>query len=324
MTKKTSKYKEDYSLRTLAYYQRKGGIYNELITILQRIRVKRGYGRILAPNKILNAATAAFDLYIDECRDEDTGIINDCGIDEMAIEIYGGCIAGPLGELEKKDEIVALSVLCALLSQYPEFNDTSVPEISEIVKERAPLIFEEFSDLIWKNINRQDYDLQSLRLQLAAKDSVINIKDAQIDELINQKTELEKEIADLKNLRKFCEVARIANTDFNQALNLNSILGWVANRKHYKLADQVISMLKDLGRKTATDEECKQIAKIEDELLENFTEQSVINNNMGIGSNFLTGLAKNPLMPIGMGPDQLAQKIIEFINNNGTRRESKD
>ena len=31
MDKKKSKYKDDYSLRTLAYYQREVGIYNELI-----------------------------------------------------------------------------------------------------------------------------------------------------------------------------------------------------------------------------------------------------------------------------------------------------
>ena len=55
MDKKKSKYKNDYSLRTLAYYQREGGIYNDLITILQRMRVGKGGRKILPPKEILNA-----------------------------------------------------------------------------------------------------------------------------------------------------------------------------------------------------------------------------------------------------------------------------
>ena len=44
---------------------------------------------------------------------------------------------------------------------------------------------------------------------------------------------------------------------------------------------------------------------------------------MGIGSNILTGLAQNPMMPMGITPDQLVQRFLEFINN-GARREDKD
>ena len=136
MDKKKSKYKDDYSLRTLAYYQREGGVYNDLITVLQRIRTKNGGRKLLAPNKILNAATDAFDMYMDRCRDNETDIIVDYGWNEMAWELYGGCVPGPLGGWEGKNERVVLCVLCVLLSRYPEFKETSVPEISEIVKEQ--------------------------------------------------------------------------------------------------------------------------------------------------------------------------------------------
>ena len=75
---KKSKYKDDYSLRTLAYYQREGGVYNELITILQRIRAEKGNGRIRAPHVILNLASEA----LDDCMwivDEKGLIYNDLG-----------------------------------------------------------------------------------------------------------------------------------------------------------------------------------------------------------------------------------------------------
>ena len=286
MDKKKSKYKDDYSLRTLAYYQRKGGVYNDLITILQRMRSGRGGRKLLPPKEILNAATGAFDMYMDRCRDDETDNIVDCGWNEMAWEIYGGCVPGPFGGWEGKDGLIALCVLCVLLSQYPEFNETSVPEISEIVKAQDASLFEEFANLIWKNIENQDAKLESLNY------------DAYIENIIE-------------------------GSNFNHYLTIDTILQWAKKRKHYKLTDQVITMLKDIGRKIATDEEMEKIDSVESELLSKYSELSIVNNNMGIGSNILTGIAQNPMMPMGYDQNQIIQKFIEFINN-GTRRDNKD
>ena len=323
MDKKKSKYKDDYSLRTLAYYQREGGIYNELITILQRIRSLKGGRNILAPNKILNAATDAFDMYMDRCRIDNTYNIIDSGWNEMAYELIGGCVAGPLGGWEGRNFYVVLCALCALLSRYPEFNEASVPEIADIVKEHDPLLFNEFEGLIWSNIENKDAQLESLNNQLSMKDSLIREKDSQIADLINRNSELEEKVATLEPVFN----AYIANineeSDFNQYLTLDTILRWAKKRKHYKLADQVITMLKDLGRKTAKDEELDKIESVESELLSKYSELSIVNNNMGIGSNILTGLAQNPMMPMGYDQNQIIQKFIEFLNN-GARRENKD
>ena len=323
MDKKKRKYKDDYSLRTLAYYQREGGIYNDLITILQRMRVRKGGRKILPPKEILNAATSAFDMYMDRCRDDETDSIVDCGWNEMAWEIYGGCVPGPLGGWEGKDELIALCVLCVLLSQYPEFNEASVPEISEIVKEKDTSIFEEFANLIWKNIENQDAKLESLKIQLSIKDSLIREKDSQIADLSNRKSELEKKIEVIEPVYDAYIENIIEGSNFNHYLTIDTILQWAKKRKHYKLADQVITMLKDLGRKTATDEELEKIELVESELLSKYSELSIVNNNMGIGSNILTGLTQSPMMPMGITPDQLVQKFLEFINN-GARRENKD
>lgn len=323
MDKKKSKYKDDYSLRTLAYYQREGGVYNELITILQRMRVGKGGRKILSPKEILNAATDAFDMYMDRCRDDETNNIVDCGWNEMAWEIYGGCVPGPFGGWDGKDELIALCVLCVLLSRYPEFNEASVPEISEIVKEQDSSLFEEFSNLIWKNIENQDAKLESLKIQLSIRDTLIREKDSQIAELSNRNSELEKKVATIEPVYDAYVGNIIEGSNFNQYLTLDTILGWISKRKHYKLADQVITMLKDLARKTATDKDFEKIESVELELLSNYSELSVINNNMGIGSNILTGITSNPLMPMGYDQNQLTQKFIEFLNN-GTRRENKD
>ena len=323
MDKKKSKYKDDYSLRTLAYYQRKGGVYNDLITILQRMRSGRGGRKLLPPKEILNAATEAFDMYMDRCRDDETDNIVDCGWNEMAWEIYGGCVPGPFGGWEGKDGLIALCVLCVLLSQYPEFNETSVPEISEIVKAQDASLFEEFANLIWKNIENQDAKLESLKIQLSIKDAIIREKDSQIADLSNRKSELEKKIEVIEPVYDAYIENIIEGSNFNHYLTIDTILQWAKKRKHYKLTDQVITMLKDIGRKTATDEEMEKIDSVESELLSKYSELSIVNNNMGIGSNILTGIAQNPMMPMGYDQNQIIQKFIEFINN-GTRRDNKD
>ena len=324
MDKKKRKHKDDYSLRTLAYYQREGGVYNELITILQRMSAGKGGRKILPPKEILNAATGAFDIYMDRCKDEETNTIIDYGMEELSWEIYGGCIAGPLGGWEGKNELIALCVLCVLLSQYPAFNETSIPQISDIVKQADETVFKEFEGLIKNNLEDKDAQLEFLKNQLEIKEAIIKHKDLELATYISMNSLQENLIEEMKAVIQI-NTQDINNlcSGFDSALCLESILEWAKKRKHYKLADQVISMLKDLGRKTATDEELEKIELVESELLSKYSELSIVNNNMGIGSNILTGLTQSPMMPMGITPDQLVQKFLEFINN-GARRENKD
>ena len=322
MDKKKSKYRDDYSLRTLAYYQREGGVYNELITILQRMRIGKGGRKILPPNKILNAATGAFDIYMDRCKDEENDTIIDYGLEELAYEIYGGCVAGPLGGLDEKNELIVLCVLCVLLARYPVFNKRSIPKIIEIVKNNDPSVYKEFETLIASKLEDKDANIESLRNQLAIKDSLIRDKDSQIARLSNDVSELEKRISVIEPVFDAYVQNRVEGSKFDQYLTLDAVLGWVNKRKHYKLADQVITMLKDLGRNTATDEEYGKIEALESELLSKYSELSIVNNNMGVGSNILTGITQNPLMPMGGVPEQF-NKFLEYLKN-GEQREHKD
>lgn len=324
MDKKKSKYKDDYSLRTLAYYQREGGIYNELITILQRMRAGKGGRKILPPKEILNAATGAFDIYMDRCKDEETNTIIDYGMEELSWEIYGGCIAGPLGGWEGKNELIALCVLCVLLSQYPVFNETSIPQISDVVKKADETVFKEFEGLIKSNLEDKDAQLESLKNQLMLSESLIREKDAQLARLSRENSIQRDMIDDTKGmLQAYMRKATELTLGFDGALSLDTILEWAKNRQQYKYADQVLTMLRDIGRKRGTDEEYSKIATVESELLSKSSDLSIVNNNMGIGSNILTGITSNPMMPMGYDQNQIMQKFIEFLNN-GARRENKD
>lgn len=315
MDKKSKKYKDDYSLRTLAYYQREGGIYNELITILQRIRSERGR-RTLAPSKILNLACEIYD----RCWDyniEDGGRINDYGFRDVFYEFVGDHCGMPVNE---EDEILVYCTLLVLLAQVPAFKKATIPDVYKIIGQDSLLNY--FQPLIDELLSNVPSEVESLQSLLASKDKIIYLKDSQIADL-NEKLS-EKQI-ELENQRRAWDfiVKRPDKTDFNEQLSLENILEWIKNRKHYTMVDQVFVMLKDLGYKVATDDEHDKILNLENEMIANHKPQSIVNNNMGIGSNFLTGLAQNPMMPFGVTPEQLTLRFLEFINN-GARRENKD
>ena len=320
MDKKKSKYKDDYSLRTLAYYHREGGIYNEVITILQRIKAEKGNGRLLPPAKILNLASEAYDICVKNCTDQFGNIDTDGA--------WGACFTDIILRSNKESLLheyndhvreVVLETLCVLLTQDQAFYKKLIPQFEGWAVEILGDYYIYFKPLIHKLLENEQTETEILTKQLAAKDKIIAFKDSEIANLSSRNSELEKKVATLEPVFDAYVKNIVENSNFNQCLTLETILRWAKKRKHYKLADQVISMLKDLGRKIATDEELEKIESVEEELISKYTELSIVNNNMGIGSNILTGIAQNPMMPMGYDQNQIMQKFIEFISN-GARR----
>lgn len=316
MKKKKGRYKENYSLRTLAYYQREGGIYNELITILQKVRAEKGDGRPFSPAKILNLASEAYDICVRNCTDQfgniDTaGAFGSCFNDIILRSNKEGLLYGYDDHVRE----LVLETLCVLLTQEHAIYKELIQNFEGWAVEILGKYYHHFKPLIEKLQKSEQTETEILKKQLASKDSIIAFKDLEIADLSSRNSELEKKVATIEPIYDAYVKNIIEGSDFNQHLTLDTILGWAKRRKNYKLADQVITMLKDLGWKTATDEELERIVSVEDELLSKYSELSIVNNNMGIGSNILTGLTKNPMMPMGITPDQLVQKFIEFINN---------
>ncbi len=322
---KKSKYKDDYSLRTLAYYQREGGIYNELITILQRIRAERGNSRLRAPHVILNLASEA----LDDCLwlvDDEGLIFDDLGENfyqlQRTLFDEAGFFFMHVNDIsDDKDRECVLCTLCVLMYQINGLDELA-PLLSEHINSG---LFHHFSPLIKKSeVKDQFVQLELLKKRLQAMDDLIKEKDAQLAQLSHENSIQRDMIDDTKGLlQAYMRKATELTLGIDGALSLEAILEWVKKREHYTLANQVIAMLKDLGRKTATDEEYNKIQRVESELISKHSELSIVNNNMGIGSNILTGITSNPMMPMGVTPEQLVQKFLEFLDN-GTRRENKD
>jgi len=324
MDKKKSKYKDDYSLRTLAYYQREGGIYNELITILQKIRAVKGDVRLLSPTKVLNLASEAYDICVRNSTDQ-FGNIDSAGAFESCLNdiVLRSNKESLLHAYNDHDREIVLETLCVLLTREHAFHKEMIPLFEGWAVEILGVYYHYFKPLIDKLQKSEQTETEILKKQLASKDKIIAFKDSEIANLSSRNSELEEKVATLEPVFDAYISSVIEDSDFNQYLTLDTILRWAKKRKHYKLADQVITMLKDLGRKTATDEELDKIESVESELLSKYSELSIVNNNMGIGSNILTGITSNPMMPMGYDQDQITKKFIEFLNN-GARRENKD
>ena len=332
MDKKKSKYKDDYSLRTLAYYEREGGVYNELITILQRMRAGRGGRKMLPPKEILNAATESFDIYLDRCKDEETNTIIDYGMEELGWEIYGGCIAGPLGGWEGKNELIALSVLCVLLSQYPVFNETSIPQISDIVKKADETVFKEFEGLIRNNLEDKDALLDDLKNKLKLSEALVREKDAQLAQYSKTAAEVILTREDLMIARNYLNQG--TGSRLNKALTLDAILEYAESLKSYERAQHIFGLLSKIARNTATDEEYEKIDAASNKLTSiQLSQTNIYNQTTAYGSNIFAGIVNSPNFPYGKTEEEVYKLIMPKIDQllkeinqsyNGARRENKD
>lgn len=332
MDRKKSKYKDDYSLRTLAYYQREGGVYNELITILQRMRAGKGGRKISPPKEILNAATGAFDIYMDRCKDEETNTIIDYGMEELSWEIYGGCIAGPLGGWEGKNGLIALCVLCVLLSQYPAFNETSIPQISDIVKKEDETVFKEFEGVIKNNLEDKDALLDDLKNKLKLSEALIREKDSQLAQYSKTAAEVILTREDLMIARNYLNQG--TGSRLNKALTLDAILEYAESLKSYERAQHIFGLLSKIARNTATDEEYEKIDAACNKLTSiQLSQTNIYNQTTAYGSNIFAGIVNSPNFPYGKTEEEVYKLIMPKIDQllkeinqsyNGARRENKN
>ena len=340
MDKKKSKYKDDYSLRTLAYYQRKGGIYNDLITILQRIRNERpALPGFPSPNKLLNIVSEAYDAIIDICSDDEGHVHSFTEenivsyLESFSDILYGSAFSPIPGLFSTHDKFlqqVDLCVLASLMSQTPELKDI-VSYFSEPVEKENPNLYTQFVLLI-ESKAEVTTQLDYLKRELQVKEQMIKLKDSEIkdkDIQIKQLTELKEVLSITVDRYKNDEILR---SNFDRILNLDTILKYAEERKSYKRAAPILNMLTRLAFKTATDEEYQKIVSTEDKLLEiNETEVAIFNDNKAFGSNLFTGIVNSPYFPMGVEETTIMKGLLPIVEDyfkrtygDGTRRENKD
>ena len=305
MAKKRNK--DEYMIRTLAYYQSQGGLFSEMITLIMRLRGKSVYRRIMPlPAKALNMACYIYD----EMKEGNEDIIDT--IDTTYKDLLL-CIIAVLASNESNEVILTKAMVKVDGDKmfFPHFdalmkNAANQNDISEGTSELSRL--------------RDENKRLTLKLQTNENDRIGLISTLAI--LSNENDDLNRR---LETLQKHCQIAEQSKYDgtaLDRYLTLDVILNWIEGRRHYNLVEQVFRMLTDLKDGIATDEERQKIKSVEERMLAKESPNTIINQNYAYNSNMMTGLVSNPQLPIGMREEEIQRLLGEFLKslNNGQQQ----
>lgn len=305
MAKKRNK--DEYMIRTLAYYQSQGGLFSEMITLIMRLRGKSVYRRIMPlPAKALNMACYIYD----EMKEGNEDIIDtiDTTYNDLLL-----CIIAVLASNESNEVILTKAMVKVDGDKmfFPHFdalmkNAANQNDISEGTSELSRL--------------RDENKRLTLKLQTNENDRIGLISTLAI--LSNENDDLNRR---LEILQKHCQIAEQSKYDgtaLDRYLTLDVILKWIDGRQHYNLVDQVFRMLTDMKDGIATNEERKKIREVEERMLAKKSPNTIINQNYAYNSNMMTGLVSNPQLPIGLGEEEIRRLLGEFLKklNDGQQQ----
>ncbi len=295
--------KDFYKIRTLSYYQKEGGVYNDLITVLTQLRSDSNIRLSMSPVKVLNEA----------CRRRDE--IKMLSLHEYMKSLDSMCF----DLLREKNSIETMVILSTIYVLNEKLGDAN-PELLGAPYVRLihdDIVFPIFQSIIDDDrLNKPYYrklekQIDDLKKQMADKDTVIwQLKQQKYDEtalhfeeennaLKNMYSELAMEslqkeidfnaqIADLEELckNKDYELSRMAAkqskkpiTDVDKVLNFDNIMAYIESRGSYDYCDQLFKMLDKLTRRIVTEEQLAQIDALEAKLIA-AKNSPTINNNI--------------------------------------------
>ena len=284
---------DDYSIRSTAYYQKQGGVYSILLTILMNMRSTFRYRYINQPYMVLNYATFKCDCLI-------------CGESKLD-EILANC-----STVEK------YTILILLLANKNYDNKIEVIEYCQTLKSSGDRMFYQF-DFLWSRLLEEEKidlpkDISLSDHSTKAKDCIDNL---QADEILALKANLQDAQNTIEELQK--TIQNLNNTTTNSIdkyFTLEILIDYVRSRRHYHNSLQIINMIKDLLRGCNDNEIWDKVDAMEQEMLEKDQPHSIINNNTITGSNVITGLVNNPKFPIGVDPVEFIQSAVnEKLNS---------
>ena len=271
----------EYNIRSLAYYQAEGGVYNDIITILTKMRSEPEFRGLPSPAKSLNEACFLYDMK--QQRDLD-------------LEEEKKYISEINGDLSK--------VLVAVLSTALEESGFCIAyDRLKIIGDKNPYL-PKFDEVFEKYMNeeKEAYDsygdalrISDLEDELKAKENLLATANAKIEEL-----------------QKLVDSLKVRNESrYDKALNRKDILAYVESQRVYTNVNQIFEMLLYMSR-VATDEEYNEIVALRQKMIDACV-PTVHNHNDIQNSNVFPGLVSNPSFPIGTDPEELVRKALEQI-----------
>ncbi len=285
------KKKDIYSIRTLSFYQKEGGVYNELITVLTQLRSDHNTRLSMSPVKVLNEASRR--------RDE---------IKKLSLRDYMESLDSMWFDLlRERNSIETMVILSTIYVLNEKLGDTN-PELLGTPYVRLihdEIVFPIFQSIVDDDSMNTPYhrklknQIEDLKKQLADKDTVIwQLKQQKYDdaalhfeeennalknmyselamESIQKEIDFKAQIADLEEQckNKDYELSRMTAkqvkkpiTNVDKVLNFDNIMAYIESRGSYDYCDQLFKMLDKLTRRIVTDEQLAQIDALEAKLI---------------------------------------------------------
>ena len=285
----------EYNIRSLAYYQAEGGVYNEIITILTKLRKEPKFRGLPTPAKSLNEACFLYDL-----KRKD-----------LELEEEKQYISEINGELAK--------VLVALMATaWEEAGFCIAYDRKQIIGEGNPYLPK--FDPVFENYMAKEKEaadaccdmrrIYELEDELKSKEDELKAKDNMLAEANTKIVELQKLVDSLKVRNE---------SKYDKALSRKGILEYVENQRDYKNVNQIFEMLIYMSR-VATDEEYDEVVGLRQKMIDD-SKPTIHNHNTIQNSNVFPGLVNNPNFPIGADPNEIVKKALELYlksQNDGT------
>lgn len=298
-------YRNEYDIRTTSYYQGQGGVYNEIITILTKMRKEASFRGMPSTSVMLNEASYWWDVIFNNwCENGYKYQIPSDLHDNLTLCILA-CIAA--------EQIDCRSYLTGDLDELYYF----VQSIQEKLK-TDKVYYPKFKQLIDSLQDNHKEGLEELQSEIHKKKvkELTEIIEKQNETLAKQSSliyRLESENIEMQKRCALAETKCYEGSEFDRWLTLDNILQWIESRHHYIYTEQVFRMLADMKDKVATEEEREKIRKLENQMLDKNQMQAIFNQNIGLNSNMMTGMVDSPQLPIGVSPTDLQQMLQQFI-----------
>lgn len=288
--------RDEYRIRSLAFYHETGGIYNELITILTNLRKKhRGLPAIA---KILNEACYSCALLqqrleqaqkADEKWDEELDNIRNIPhpVDRYVVAtlvVYtvagGDYILNGIYQDGENDKTF-FPAFKSLLKKPERKTEATTPEAETYYI-------------------RQISDLQD---EMLAKDSLLS-------DALNKVDELEKLVKGLSSK---------GTSKLDKAFTFQSLMEYTENQKQYQFANQLLEMLKDKCAMVGAHEEYKLVTELKQRLID-ASVPAIHNHNDIHNSNVFPGIVSNPSFAMDKGMMKEVMTEILTQKDNGEQQ----
>ena len=303
---------DEYNLRTLAFYQKQGGVYSDLITVLQKARTDRNVVTYIprhTPARLLNMASYIADLVMED-KDNSAQLID-------SEKQRFAC-------LHKDDQYLLFSIVYILIGN--QDCEGAKQKLMEYIG--TSTIYKKLSTAIDKEALKGKFPLQEvlsseerahlehiIKLHESTIDTqkeIIQTLDSTIADQSSQMDVMRNSISLLTQKIELAQADALKGSKLDKILSLDYIIGQIERRRTYENSSQLIDMLKGQLMRIATDEEVAKIERIEQKMLDASVPR--IHNDIR-DSQVFQGPVNNATfqLPIGVTAEMANEAIEQYL-----------